>query len=1393
MATTTSLNPASRPSIAPVLPPLFLGTATFNTQHVKDPLQMPYRQIVSRALELGVNGFDTSPYYGPSEVLLGDALAAHTAATNIPRESYVLVTKAGRIAGNEFDYSPAYVRYSVLRSLSRLNTTYLDLVYMHDVEFVSPAEVLAAVQTLRQLRDEGKIRYVGISGFPVHVLCSLAEMILAETGEALDAILSYGHFTIQNPTLGLAEVVAGPDHNDEQSPLRRFRNAGVQVVLNASMLGMGLLTSTGVPARTETAEGKAGVIASWHPAPDDLRSACQKLSAIASDAGERLETVALHWSMEEYARVGAAAGLGVQLPGQSGDVRVGGSVMGVTSTAELEQTVESWKLVLQGLAAGSEASARYEKLKALVEQKMWPELGVWKGYSWASPDEGFQNERSADKFGLIPEEDELMTNFMTRISSNFDQHLIGQYALAHQPPWRCRLRNRYEAHHQLRRIIGLELNHKARSPRPQPDRIFAILPFSSTRMAEAFGLVASVFATIQIADRVVSICKDYIENVRDAPSDLRTILVECSSVGAVLQNVEFLLKFEEPYSALRKALDGDAGPVAECHGAIEQLEKLIASDQNQAQGPTDSKRKKVQVTLRNLAWPLKETKAKKQLQDVARCKNTISLALTATSSHDIKLIREGTSRIQQVLTENQRNDVYKWLRHTDPSSIHYFATKRSDLPTCIPTTTELAQITNLERANGCHVLQSGPSSVKEMYDACGFMASREPAKLSWLHNSLRKSKRIADSLLQDESAPFLRWVLERMCRKVDQVPDHLWTMFKDGKDPSLSDLLTALEAVSRYFSGVHITIDAVDESSPREELLKVLRDLATDLRFSNIRLLVTSREYLDIEKVMEEVSTEISMRNEYLDADIRLYTESRLATNDKLKDWTEDVRQEALEALCIGAKGMFRWIVCQLDSLRRIKGSKAAIMNELRNPPKTLDEAYDRIFETMPEEDLQIVVSALDWICFNNKVFGRDWIDSNVLIEAIQKDLSRQSRCAKDYRYDVEFLRELCGCLITVTADVEFDFCGGLEISFSHYTVMEYLATSIGFSPECCFRLDKSTALSERASIISSEAFQYKIGETRTLENHRTSPTLTWQFDFGTYCSLAVMKMIRDCEDVLLQNEELAIMLTTSHHSRTHPFDTIHNMELIEDGEPVVEIFLGSHLIGFLYLQAFKLADSMLRKEGCAGNLLQTIVHMGYRFDFEESIQNFHLPLMSFLAATGSESFMGEALHHLLTNWHEAIDFRCLLLDFVALHGHEEYREYPLSALPACIEMCRLEELLDLGAETDASDFVVTPLQVAVACLDQDGVVILLEGGANPDARGNPAAMNRPEHTILRACDYLSGMTPLQICRYKTQKPCLKALLDCGGIFQGFVNDRLENIEEISGRIEAMLLKYGAT
>ncbi|KAI2635228.1 Aldo/keto reductase [Xylaria nigripes] len=381
-----------RPPLHDVIPPLVMGTATFNTQYVSDPFSLPAASIVSRALELGVAAFDTSPYYGPSEIILGDALAHSSVTSRHTRSSYFLVTKAGRIANDEFDYSPEWVRYSIYRSLERLHTSYLDLVYMHDVEFVSPAEVLAAVRELRRLRDEERcIRYVGISGYTVVQLCELAEMILRETGEPLDAVLSYAHFTVQNTVLGQAD-----------NAMRRFDHAGVDVVLNASMLGMGLLTTRGAAT---------GPVASWHPSPEPLRQVCHDLVSVAADAGEKLEVVAIRWALENWAMTGAARGTRAsKLPA---GIRVGVSVMGISNIAELEETCRVFNSVIEGLepeGADAELMSRRQasldrrvKIQAIVE-KMWSVLGTWKDYSWDSPGPGFVNSRKAVDVGVTPDD-----------------------------------------------------------------------------------------------------------------------------------------------------------------------------------------------------------------------------------------------------------------------------------------------------------------------------------------------------------------------------------------------------------------------------------------------------------------------------------------------------------------------------------------------------------------------------------------------------------------------------------------------------------------------------------------------------------------------------------------------------------------------------------------------------------------------------------------------------------------------------------------------------------------------------------------------------------------------------------------------------------------------------
>ncbi|KAH9871633.1 hypothetical protein J1614_005888 [Plenodomus biglobosus] len=386
-----------RTQLSSILPPLIFGTATFNTQYNSDPFALDTTGLVTSALTHGIRAFDTSPYYGPSEQLLGNALATPFVRETFPRNSYMILTKVGRIASEEFDYSKEWVRQSIANSLEKLHTEYLDLVYCHDVEFVSPAEVLEAVKELRRIRDEdGTIRYVGISGYPIDVLGDMAEMILRETGEPVDAVQSYGNFTLLNQTL------AGP------RGIQRLRDAGVDVVPNASILGMGLLRRGGVPV---------GALGDWHPAPSAVREAVRNASDFCDAYGERLEVIAIRFALETWLTAGALCGSkgdpasGVAWKHESNDdvggTKLGVSVIGVSCASELEKTMLVWRSILDGLEGGKETavqagrwyrawewSRNRRKAVQILTEGVQEVLGDYFGYAWPSPDPGWVNKRS---------------------------------------------------------------------------------------------------------------------------------------------------------------------------------------------------------------------------------------------------------------------------------------------------------------------------------------------------------------------------------------------------------------------------------------------------------------------------------------------------------------------------------------------------------------------------------------------------------------------------------------------------------------------------------------------------------------------------------------------------------------------------------------------------------------------------------------------------------------------------------------------------------------------------------------------------------------------------------------------------------------------------------------
>ncbi|MCJ1367283.1 hypothetical protein MMC16_006415 [Acarospora aff. strigata] len=379
--------PGTSAPLSSLLPPLICGTATFNSQYNSDPYTLPTTGIVHRAFSLGVRAFDTSPYYGPAEELLGQALDTPYVADNFPRRNFFLLTKVGRISASEFDYSASWVRYSVHRSLKRLNTTYLDVVYCHDVEYVTSPEVLTAVTELRRIRDEsGVIKYIGISGYPVRLLCELAEMILRETGEPLDAVMSYANFTLQNTTLS-------------SEALLRLKHAGVEVVPNASPLGMGMLRRGGVPV---------GAQGDFHPAPSGLRDAVVAASKWCDARNEKLEVVALRFALENWMREGSVVGsMGDPASGlpwkretleEVGGARLGVSVIGVSTLAELDETMRVWRSILDGVDGGmaiaiASGRASDDHDWSLKRKKQVHELaccirgilGPWVDYAWSSP------------------------------------------------------------------------------------------------------------------------------------------------------------------------------------------------------------------------------------------------------------------------------------------------------------------------------------------------------------------------------------------------------------------------------------------------------------------------------------------------------------------------------------------------------------------------------------------------------------------------------------------------------------------------------------------------------------------------------------------------------------------------------------------------------------------------------------------------------------------------------------------------------------------------------------------------------------------------------------------------------------------------------------------------
>jgi aryl-alcohol dehydrogenase-like predicted oxidoreductase len=268
-------------------------------------------RLLNAVLDGGVNLIDTSIDYGHSEELIGRYVGHR-------RDEYFLASKCGCLLGDPpagatppfaHDYGAENVRAGIEQSLRRLHTDRLDLLQVHISPSQAQLEADATVETMQALRDEGKIRFLGMSGTLPHLRDHIAmgvfdvfqipySAVQREHEELISAAADGGAGTLIRG--GAARGAPAEDKDWRQGPIglsegegrRRWEAAGIDDMLgDMGRLEFVLRFTFSHPGLSSTIVGTSNLdhlhsnlaIAEKGPLPADIyEEAKQRLDKVTS-------------------------------------------------------------------------------------------------------------------------------------------------------------------------------------------------------------------------------------------------------------------------------------------------------------------------------------------------------------------------------------------------------------------------------------------------------------------------------------------------------------------------------------------------------------------------------------------------------------------------------------------------------------------------------------------------------------------------------------------------------------------------------------------------------------------------------------------------------------------------------------------------------------------------------------------------------------------------------------------------------------------------------------------------------------------------------------------------------------------------------------------------------
>ncbi|KAI0405874.1 ankyrin repeat-containing domain protein [Xylaria palmicola] len=568
---------------------------------------------------------------------------------------------------------------------------------------------------------------------------------------------------------------------------------------------------------------------------------------------------------------------------------------------------------------------------------------------------------------------------------------------------------------------------------------------------------ASIAGLVSLADIVFRTTTRYVKQVKESSREVQTLLSELKDFSVLLHSLSLVAYDLETSVSTQSTQSHDPNLkvklIFNCQKILKRIQVSLESAERDFNSPLGVRR--IQARLR---WPFSASETKELVQNIQHHKLTINLAINADTLEKLKVCMSTQEKIGKQLDDIEATvreildvETKVLLDHTTQEVLDFFARKidnrsvfdmqksRRHPLTCV-WFTESQVFKEWQSTPGSQLWVTGIPGAGKSVIASVIIAeclqltvsndgtTSRPIAIAYFFCSYRDAETCSIINILSSLASHVARQDERAFQVLQGYYEDLRSHSHIPGSPSTKRLAEILVQMSSLFDQLYIIVDGLDECGDEADIVvQTLSRLSQD--DDHITMALLSRDELYIREHLEQkfVHMEIEAHTEDVELYVAAELEQRIASK-KLRLRDVSLRDEIILQLVKGARGMFRWVACQIDHICELPTDRAR-REALTKLPPTLFSTYERILNKVQTSNKQVrtIVQRSLLLIFHWRRLNLDQ-----LCEAVSVPDDADT-FEEDEIIDGKELRLYCSSLIRTSPD-------GRALEFAHYTVQEFLS-----------------------------------------------------------------------------------------------------------------------------------------------------------------------------------------------------------------------------------------------------------------------------------------------------------------------------------------------------------------